>query len=122
MSITERIDAITKISPEYLQEKPPAPRSVKIELTQRCNYRCAFCALQFRETSTTDLDWELFKRITHEMREAGVDWQMVSYGGAVHAFTVKEAGNDNSKGVAYNERADKRSWEAMKQFFSEIFK
>ena len=52
--------------------KPPAPRSVKIELTQRCNYRCAFCALQFREKSTTDLDWELFKRITTEMREAGV--------------------------------------------------
>ena len=71
-NITDRIDAITKISPEYLQEAPPAPRSVKIELTQRCNYRCAFCALQFREKSTTDLDWDLFKRITTEMREAGV--------------------------------------------------
>lgn len=45
---------------------------MKIELTQRCNYRCAFCALQFREKSTTDLDWDLFKRITTEMREAGV--------------------------------------------------
>ena len=32
------------------------------------------------------------------------------------------AGNDNSKGAAYNEKADKRSWEAMKQFFAEIFK
>ena len=71
-TITERIDAITKISPEYLTERPPAPRSVKIELTQRCNYRCAFCALQFRENSTADLDWELFKRITKEMRQAGV--------------------------------------------------
>ena len=70
--ITDRIDAITKISPEYLHEAPPAPRSVKIELTQRCNYRCAFCALQFREKSNIDLDWELFKRITTEMREAGV--------------------------------------------------
>ena len=71
-TITDRIDAITKITPEYLQAKPPAPRSVKIELTQRCNYRCAFCALQFRENSTTDMDWELFKRITKEMRAAGV--------------------------------------------------
>ena len=43
-----------------------------IELTQRCNYRCAFCALQFRENSTTDLDWALFQRITREMRDAGV--------------------------------------------------
>ncbi len=71
-NITDRIDAITKIPPEYLVAAPPAPRSVKIELTQRCNYRCAFCALQFRENSTQDMDWELFKRITTEMRQAGV--------------------------------------------------
>jgi hypothetical protein len=40
----------------------------------------------------------------------------------VHSFTIIEAGNDNSKGAAYNEKADKRSWEAMKVFFAEIFK
>lgn len=57
-----------------------------------------------------------------EMRQGGVDWQLVAYGGAVHAFTDWNAGSDNSKGVAYNERADRRSWEAMKQFFAEIFK
>jgi dienelactone hydrolase len=49
-----------------------------------------------------------------ELRKAGVDWQMVSYGGAVHSFTNPEAGNDPSRGAAYNEKADKRSWEAMK--------
>ena len=49
-----------------------------------------------------------------EMRDAKVDWQIVFYGGAVHAFTQPIAGNDNSKGAAYNERADQRSWEAMK--------
>ena len=57
-----------------------------------------------------------------EMTDAKADWQMVFYSGAVHAFTQKEAGNDNSKGAAYNEAADKRSWEAMKSFFAEIFK
>ncbi len=57
-----------------------------------------------------------------EMRKGGVDWQLNSYGGAVHSFTNREAGNDNSKGAAYNEKADKRSWEAMKVFFAEIFK
>jgi dienelactone hydrolase len=57
-----------------------------------------------------------------EMRQGGVDWQLVAYGGAVHAFTDWNAGNDNSKGAAYNERADRRSWEAMKQFFAELFK
>ncbi len=57
-----------------------------------------------------------------EMRKAGVDWNMVIYGGAVHSFTNPDAGNDNSKGAAYNEKADKRSWEDMNQFFKEIFK
>jgi dienelactone hydrolase len=47
---------------------------------------------------------------------------MIFYGGAVHSFTVPEAGNDPSKGMAYNEKADKRSWEEMKRFFNEIFK
>jgi dienelactone hydrolase len=56
-----------------------------------------------------------------EMREAGVDWQLTAYGGAVHSFTIPAAGNDNTKGAAYNERADRRSWEAMKLFFVELF-
>jgi dienelactone hydrolase len=57
-----------------------------------------------------------------EMRNAKTDWQFISYGNSVHRFTNPEAGNDNSKGAAYNEKADKRSWEAMKTFFGEIFK
>jgi len=57
-----------------------------------------------------------------EMRKGGVDWQFNSYGNAVHSFTNRAAGSDNSKGAAYNERADKRSWEAMQAFFAEIFK
>ena len=56
-----------------------------------------------------------------EMREGGVDWQMVLYGGAVHAFTDWTDDTDNSKGIAYNERADRRSWVAMKQFLAELF-
>jgi dienelactone hydrolase len=55
-----------------------------------------------------------------EMREAKVDWQLVSYGGTVHSFTEKAAGDDNSRGTAYNENADRRSWQAMKAFFEEI--
>jgi dienelactone hydrolase len=57
-----------------------------------------------------------------EMRKARVDWQMVFYGGAVHGFTMPESGTDPSKPAAYNEKADKRSWEAMRAFFVEIFK
>jgi dienelactone hydrolase len=54
-----------------------------------------------------------------EMRAAGVDWQFVQYSGAVHSFTDERAGTDNSKGAAYNALADKRSWQAMKDFLAE---
>jgi dienelactone hydrolase len=56
-----------------------------------------------------------------EMDAANVDWQMVTYGETVHSFTNPEAGNDPTKGVAYNAKADRRSWGAMKQFFAELF-
>ncbi|MBK7367230.1 MAG: dienelactone hydrolase family protein [Candidatus Eisenbacteria bacterium] len=54
-----------------------------------------------------------------EMRAAGKDWQVVQYSGAVHSFTDDRAGSDNSKGAAYNASADKRSWEAMRDFLAE---
>ncbi len=54
-----------------------------------------------------------------EMRDNNVDWQLVKFGGAVHSFTDEDAGNDNSKGAAYNARADKRSWLDMKNFLAE---
>lgn len=57
----------------------------------------------------------------NEMNTAGADWEMTQYAGAVHSFTEKEAGNDPSKGMAYNEKADKRSWEAAQNFLKEVF-
>ncbi len=56
-----------------------------------------------------------------EMEAAGVDYQVIMYAGAVHAFTQRGAGDDPSKGAAYNEAADRRSWRAMRDFFEEIF-
>ena len=64
---------------------------------------------------------EQVTRFQQEMRMAKVDWQMIYYGGAVHSFSNPESGNVPAKGAAYNEKADRRSWEAMKQFFEEIF-
>ena len=55
-----------------------------------------------------------------EMEAAGVDYQFIAYAGAVHAFTQKGAGNDPSRGAAYNEAADRRSWQAMKTFLAEV--
>lgn len=72
--ITDRIDHITLIPEAYQHAILPAPKSVKIELSPRCNYRCGFCALRNREVQPKeDMDFDLFKRITAEMREAGVE-------------------------------------------------
>jgi len=51
-----------------------------------------------------------------EMKNAGVKMKFVSYPHAVHAFTNPAAGNDNSKGAAYNADADKASWAEFEKF------
>ena len=76
MTITSRIDNITHIPVEYKQSKPPCPKSVKIELTGRCNYRCGFCALRSRDKQPTkkeDMNLDFFKGITREMHNSGVE-------------------------------------------------
>jgi MoaA/NifB/PqqE/SkfB family radical SAM enzyme len=72
-TITKRIDGVTHIPTEFLDPSPPPPKSVKIELTARCNYRCGFCALRLRkEQPKSDMEFGLFQRITCEMQAAGV--------------------------------------------------
>jgi len=56
-----------------------------------------------------------------EMRQAGVRYRLIKYPGAVHSFTIPEAGNDPSTGMAYNAEADKRSWEEMQSFLRDVF-
>jgi len=56
-------------------------------------------------------DVDAFER---EMQGAKVHYHLVRYPGAVHSFTHPEAGDDNSKGAAYNAAADKASWEQMR--------
>jgi dienelactone hydrolase len=55
-----------------------------------------------------------------EMTEAGVDWQVHQYGRTMHAFTNPKA-NDPSFGTVYDAVAERRSFQAMRDFFREIF-
>lgn len=71
--ITERIDAITRIPLEYRSPTPPIPRSVKIELTARCDFNCFFCATAKRLRDKADIDQSFYRRIVREMRDAGVE-------------------------------------------------
>ncbi len=63
---------------------------------------------------------EVVQAFEAEMRAGGVDWQLVAYGGAVHSFTDWEAGDDSSRGFAYDARADRRSWALMRSFLDEV--
>jgi dienelactone hydrolase len=55
------------------------------------------------------------------LEAAKADWEFVTYGGAVHAFTNPDAASYGIENVRYDERADKRSWAAMKDFLEEVF-
>ena len=55
-----------------------------------------------------------------EMNEAGIDYQFISYSGAVHAFTIPTAGSNIKSGIAYNAAADRRSMQAFMDFMKEV--
>jgi dienelactone hydrolase len=54
-----------------------------------------------------------------EMNAAGVDWQLHSYGGAVHSFTDPHA-NVPGK-MMYDARVAKRAFKSMHDLLSEVF-
>ena len=86
MTITQRIDAITRIAPEYRGVFIPAPKSVKIELTANCNYKCSFCVKSLR-ADNGEMDRKFYSRIIREMRDSGVEELGVFYIG--ESFTCK---------------------------------
>lgn len=66
-------------------------------------------------------DVENFKE---EMQAAGVDYKFVAYPGAVHGFTNPDAdrlGKESNLPLAYNDEADKESWNQLQAFLDRIF-
>lgn len=61
--------------------------------------------------------------LSAEMVAAGADFQLVSLPGAKHGFTNPGADAHQAHGidVAYDEQADRQSWEDMKRFLAETF-
>jgi dienelactone hydrolase len=71
---------------------------------------------------TTPEQVEAFKQ---EMKNAGADYQFISYPGAMHSFTNPEADLYAKKykmPLGYNVRADKESWAELTKFLETIFK
>ncbi|OCR23741.1 DeoR family transcriptional regulator [Pseudomonas syringae] len=55
-----------------------------------------------------------------EMDAAGIDWQLTSYGGAVHSFTDPEAQTPGK--MMYDARTAKRAFASMHNLLDEVFK
>ena len=75
----------------------------------------ASCKRSLSDAKPADVD-----KFEDEMRATKVDWQFVSYGGAVHGFSNPK-NKDPEHGLMYDEKVDQRSWKAMQDFFDEIF-
>ena len=58
--------------------------------------------------------------LAEELTAMGADWQLHAYGNTMHAFT-NPAASDPEMGTVYDAAADRRSWEAMKNFLDELF-
>ncbi|WP_341520463.1 dienelactone hydrolase family protein [Pseudomonas sp. G.S.17] len=55
-----------------------------------------------------------------EMDAAGIDWQLTSYGGAVHSFTDPEAQTPGK--MMYDAKTAKRAFASMHNLLDEVFK
>lgn len=69
----------------------------------------------------SDAQMATFKR---QMKAAGADFKIIAYSGAKHSFTnpaADEAAEKFGLDVAYDPRADRRSWQDMRAFFERIF-
>lgn len=58
--------------------------------------------------------------LADELTEAGIDWQLNAYGHTGHAFTNEVLPLDADKTFGYQPDADRRSWQAMQEFFKDV--
>jgi len=64
---------------------------------------------------------EQVKSFEDEMKSAGADYKVLHYPDAHHAFTNPKADEHHIDNIKYNEKADKESWQAMKDFLAGLF-
>ena len=70
----------------------------------------------------TSVSAEQIAGFEKEMKAAGADWQFVNFSGARHCFSQPEdADNPPDDNCLYNERAARRAFEMMRDFFRERF-
>lgn len=58
--------------------------------------------------------------LKEELTRTGADWQFISFGHAVHAFTNPNA-KDREMGTVYDASAEQRAWRYATGFLAELF-
>lgn len=103
--IRQRIDAVTEMNDVHLVSVCPPPISIKTETSNRCNYKCSFCALRTRDVAgKEDMPWESLKHVMDISKAAGVkEWGCFYLGEATMApdLLVKEIEYAKSIGFEY---------------------
>ena len=66
-------------------------------------------------TADSAITMEQFSGLANELEATGIDHEMITYGGAKHAFTV-------FGGSRYQEAADKKSWKRFTEFLADTLK
>ncbi|MGD8716054.1 MAG: dienelactone hydrolase family protein [Desulfobacterales bacterium] len=66
-------------------------------------------------SADTAITMDQFADLANELESAGIAHEMITYGGAQHAFTV-------FGGNRYQEEADKKSWKRFTEFLAETLK
>lgn len=106
--ITDEVKAVVSFHGGLNNPEPEKSKNIKAEV------------LVFHGGDDKFISPEAVSAFKEEMKSAGVKWQLVEFGGAVHSFTNFTLDSDPTKPMAYNERADKRSWQIMSDLFSEV--
>ena len=63
---------------------------------------------------------EMIEPFAWEMSERKADWQILAFGNTVHSFTNPNYSTPE-EGVAYEPKAERRSWHALVGFLEELF-
>jgi dienelactone hydrolase len=104
------VRAVVGFHPGYLPARTDASRNIKGSVLMCSGTEDPFATPQQR------MDFET------EMREADVaDWRIELYGGVGHSFTNHAVDEMGTPGLAYDARAERRSWQSMLSLFDEHF-
>ena len=81
--------------------------------------RAKFLVLQGELDPHVDLDQRL--AFIKSLDQGKIDFQFLTYSGALHAFMNPEADKFHLEGIGYNAVVAQRAWNQMQLFFQEIF-